>query len=316
MPLHHQLDCRFLAVLFRHGRQPSVGFSQTIAGGLSIAAFAFRCPANSTSRFLSSWTSVWGFRIRYCVSYLAACENPPVAILAIFKARPMSDCSSCTWLPCLAIVADMLKTYKKLVVASINEIQLLPLSCMVLLHPLWCIQPDSSTPRDPYAETRAQKTQNVQHHHAWFLRLWGWIRSLTIDVSHTGQLSLGHVALYVQQLNIISLVKDHLRQYCFTYIQSNAAAFFCFLLFQGPFFNVSPGLYFEWLHWQVCGAQTGVGIVGMSQQVAFWMKRPTFSPILIHLYLGEVFIEPTCAGLGKKSKMITKRSGKSCVIHS
>jgi len=44
--------------------------------------------------------------------------QPSLAILAIFKARRMSDCSSCTWPPCLAIVADMLKTSKKLVAAT------------------------------------------------------------------------------------------------------------------------------------------------------------------------------------------------------
>jgi hypothetical protein len=38
--------------------------------------------------------------------------------LAIFKARRMSDCSSYNRPPCLAIVADMLKTYMILVAAS------------------------------------------------------------------------------------------------------------------------------------------------------------------------------------------------------
>jgi hypothetical protein len=40
-----------------------------------------------------------------------------LVILAILKARRMSDCFSCTRPPCLAIVADMLKTYKTLVAA-------------------------------------------------------------------------------------------------------------------------------------------------------------------------------------------------------
>ena len=47
-------------------------------------------------------------------------------ILVIFKARHMSDCCSLTRPPCLAIVADMLKTYKKLIAASINMIRLVP----------------------------------------------------------------------------------------------------------------------------------------------------------------------------------------------
>jgi hypothetical protein len=50
-----------------------------------------------------------------------------VAILAILNARGMSDCSRCNRPPCLAIVADMLNTYKPLVDASNNEIRLLPL---------------------------------------------------------------------------------------------------------------------------------------------------------------------------------------------
>jgi len=61
------------------------------------------------------------------VSSIAAREKPSFAILAIFKARRMSDCSSCTRPHCLAIVADMLKTYKTLVATSKNEIPLLPL---------------------------------------------------------------------------------------------------------------------------------------------------------------------------------------------
>jgi len=47
---------------------------------------------------------------------------PSLAILAIFKARHMSDCSSCNRPPCLALVAGMLKTDKKLVAAANNEV--------------------------------------------------------------------------------------------------------------------------------------------------------------------------------------------------
>ena len=46
----------FCAVPFWQGRQPSVWFSQSIAVCLSIAAFTFLCPGNSTPRFFSSWT--------------------------------------------------------------------------------------------------------------------------------------------------------------------------------------------------------------------------------------------------------------------
>jgi len=82
---------------------------QSIAGYLCIAAFTCLCPGNSTPRIFSSRTSVRGFWMKYLVSSIAAHKKPSVAILAIFNARCMSDCSSCTRPPCLAIVAEMLK---------------------------------------------------------------------------------------------------------------------------------------------------------------------------------------------------------------
>jgi len=118
LPLHLQRVCGCFVVPFWQWRQPSIWFSRTIAGCLSIAAFTLLCPGNSTPRFCPSRTSAWGVLISCCVSSIAARENPPLAILAIFKARRMSDCSSCTRPPCLAIVADMLKTSRKLVAAS------------------------------------------------------------------------------------------------------------------------------------------------------------------------------------------------------
>jgi len=96
------------------GRQPSVWFSRSIARCLSIAASTFLCPGESTPHFFSSRTLAQGLLINNCVSPIAAHENPPLAILAIFKARRMSDYSSCTRPPCLAIVADMLKTNKEI----------------------------------------------------------------------------------------------------------------------------------------------------------------------------------------------------------
>jgi len=90
------------------------------------------CPGNSTPRFFSSWTSAHGVLMRYFMSSIAAREKPSLAIVAIFNARCMSDCSSCTRPPWLAIVADMLKTYKTLVDASNNAIRLLPLAYTLL----------------------------------------------------------------------------------------------------------------------------------------------------------------------------------------
>jgi len=118
LPLRLHQVCGFVAVPFWHGRQPSVGFSRILARCLSIAAFTLLCPGNSTPDSFASRTLVRCLLIRCCVSSIAAHENPPLAILAIFKARRMSDCSSCTWPPCLAIVADMLKSSKKLVAAT------------------------------------------------------------------------------------------------------------------------------------------------------------------------------------------------------
>ena len=93
----------------------------------SIAVFTILCSGNSTFRYCSSQTSAQHLLIRYCVSSVATGENPLLAILAVCKARRVLDCSSCTRPPCLAIVADMLKSYKKLVAASKNEIWQLPL---------------------------------------------------------------------------------------------------------------------------------------------------------------------------------------------
>jgi len=118
MPLRLQCVCGFFAVPFWQGRQPSIWFSWTIAGSLSIAAFTLLCLGNTTPRLFSSRTSARGFLICCCISSIVAHENPLLATLAIFKARHMSDCSSCTEPPCVAIVADMLKTYKKLAAAS------------------------------------------------------------------------------------------------------------------------------------------------------------------------------------------------------
>jgi len=118
VPLCLQWVFGFFAVPFWQGRQLSVWFSRTIAGCLSMGAFILFCPGNITPSFFSSRTSAWGFSNRCCVYSIAARKNPSLAILVIFKARHMSDCSSCTRPPCRAIVADMLITYKILVAAS------------------------------------------------------------------------------------------------------------------------------------------------------------------------------------------------------
>jgi len=115
VPLPLQRVWKFFVMPFWQKRHPAMWFWWSIAGCYPIAAFTFLSPRTSTPRFFLSRTSARRFCIRYCISSIVACENPLLAILAIFKARRMSHCSSCTRPPCLAIVADMLKTYKKLV---------------------------------------------------------------------------------------------------------------------------------------------------------------------------------------------------------
>ena len=126
VPLCLEHVCGPFAVPLWQGRQPEAWFWRRIARFLGIAAFTFLWTGNSTLRFIFSRTSASGIKIRYYISSIAVREKPSLAILAIFNARCMSDCSSCTRPPCLAIVADMLKTYKTLVAASNDEIWLLP----------------------------------------------------------------------------------------------------------------------------------------------------------------------------------------------
>ena len=118
VPLRIQRLCGFFAVPYEKGRQPSVWFSRTIAGWLSIAAFTLLCPEYTTPHIFSSRTSGCCFLISCSVSSNEVCKNPSLAILATFKARCMSDCSSFTRPPRLAILADMLKTYKSFGAAS------------------------------------------------------------------------------------------------------------------------------------------------------------------------------------------------------
>jgi len=52
-----------------------IWFSQTIDGYLSITAFTFLCPGNSTLYFCSSLSSTQGFLIMWFVSSIAACKT-------------------------------------------------------------------------------------------------------------------------------------------------------------------------------------------------------------------------------------------------
>jgi hypothetical protein len=122
VPLHLQCVCGCFAVPTLQGWQLSVRFSTTIAGCNFIPAFSWLCPGKTTHYFVSSWSLAQGVLMGYRVSSIAARKYPPLAILAIFKVRCVSDCSCCTQPPCLDIVAVMLKTNKPAVVGSKYEI--------------------------------------------------------------------------------------------------------------------------------------------------------------------------------------------------
>jgi len=83
--LRLQHICGFFVVPFCQVRHPSMWFWCSVARCLSIAAFSFLCPGNTTPRFFSSQSFMGGFWIRYCVATIAAPENSPSAIFAIFK---------------------------------------------------------------------------------------------------------------------------------------------------------------------------------------------------------------------------------------
>jgi len=127
VPLGLQRVWGFFAVPFWQEWHPAMWFWWSIARCLSSPAFTCLCPGISISLYVSSRISAQVVLIRYCVCSIAVCENTSLAILTIFKARRMSDCSSCTRPASLAIVADMLNTYKKLVAAFNNGIQRVPL---------------------------------------------------------------------------------------------------------------------------------------------------------------------------------------------
>jgi len=242
-PIHFRIQraCGFSAVLSSRGRLPSIWFSWTIAGCLSIAALSWAFPENSTPHVLSSLTSARGSSIRHWVSSITAHKNPPVAILAIFQARRMSDCSSCSWPSCLAIVADMLKTYKKLIATSKIEIPRLPQPHMTPSPPLGSTMPVSSALGEVYHENHPRKCKSWLSHDVSFrghCELMPWS---TMVISHYGQRWTGHRAHYIHQLYIISLVDGHLPLHRSTYIWLRAASYSCCLPSIVPRSNVHPG---------------------------------------------------------------------------
>jgi len=175
--LHLQTACRFFALPFREGRLPSLSFWGNIGRCISIAVITLLCPAISTSCSFSSLTSAQLFLISYRVFYIAACQNLPLAIWAVFSGTQMSDSFSCTRHPCLAIVVDILKTYKKFVATCYNEIRLVPQLYMVLYRAVRRVEPVSSNPGDAYHKIHLQLFQMWQHHDIQFGRQCGQMPS-------------------------------------------------------------------------------------------------------------------------------------------
>ena len=253
-----------------------------------------------------------GFLVCCCTSFIAAHKNSPMAILAIFEGRCVSDCSSCTRWPCLAIVANRLISYKKVVAASKGKIQLLPQPYLTLTPPLRSANHDVSTPRDLYHELRSGKSQSWRYHDICLCWLCWQMHSSTMQVWHCRQSSIGHRALYVYQLCMILFVHRLLHRYGPTRIRLHGAAYYCSVRFYVLFPTCIMGRCLELEH-RI--RPTGVCIAGVSEWGADFMKRPLSGSIQIQFLWAEVFVEPWLAVVEKVGSIIMK-SGKSWGIYS
>jgi len=207
--LHLHCVSGFIALPLGEGRQQSYWLLRTITGRHSNPAFSLVCPGNTTPRVFSSRTSTRGVLISCCVSSYGAQENTSLAILARFKARCISDSSSCTRPACIAIVAEMFRTCKKLVPAS--KVRFGYYRYHIRLHRLFYpTKPVLSIPGDIYHEIGLGKCQDWEHHDVKFRAMCGNIPWWTIVVSHYGQQSSGHVVLSAPKL-CFTLSADHLQ---------------------------------------------------------------------------------------------------------
>jgi len=183
----------------------------------------------------------------------------------MLNARPMSDCSSCTPTPCLATVADIVKTCMHLVAAWNNGIRPLPQPYTLPWAPLRWLYSVSSTERDAYHVIRPQKSQSWQHHDVWFRRLCGQMPLSTIEVSSSWQEYIGHVGVNVHQRYIVWLIDCRLPLYAYTYIQQHNASWSFRFQSYAQFFKVYSGLYFWCLHGQCRSGLTGVCVYAVCQ---------------------------------------------------
>jgi len=110
VPLNDLQRCEFFPVRFWHGRQGCKWFSPPIGLCLAIAAFTLLFQGQPTPRFFSSPTLPSSRLMCCCVSFIGARQNTPLAMLAVFKERRMSYCSSCIWHPSPDILSDVMKS--------------------------------------------------------------------------------------------------------------------------------------------------------------------------------------------------------------
>ena len=131
----------------------------------------------------------------------------------------------------------------------------------------------------------------------------------TMEVSQYERLEIGHAALYLHQLHVITLVDGRLPRFDYTHIQSHAASCSCCFRLYGQFSTVRLGSCFWWLHLQRRSEQIGVCIVVGFQRVGYWQKRLSFCSILFQAQLAEVFVEPWFAAVEVKRWWYRNRVG-------
>jgi len=185
--LHPQRVCGVIMAPCWQGTYPPLWLWKIKAGCLSIAASTFQCAGNSTPRFSPSWTSARRFLIWDCSSFIVPHKNPPFAILARSMARPMSDCSSWTQPPYLAIVVASSKTYKILCAASNHAILLLCQLYMLPWPPLRWLKHVSTTLVDPNYGIQLRKSHCCIDQDVWFRGMHWQISWQTLEDSHHGQ---------------------------------------------------------------------------------------------------------------------------------
>jgi len=98
-------------------------------------------------------------------------------------------------------------------------------------------------------------------------------------------------------------------RYQYTYISSRAACHFGCFRFYGRLLTVGAGSYIRSLHLQRCSELSGGCVVVGSEQVAYWMKHPSFCSILFNSHNAEVFVGPWFAAVEVKRWLYWNKVG-------